>query len=113
MKTMNMPQLVQEFVAEFKREIVRQVEKLNSTEDADLQDGFSIAYIDDCWVKYKGYAWGFVVIDEDPIMLDMTFGPDWPFVGHRTQFFAQPSPGGISWIKKDRPHTAFDTPAQL
>jgi hypothetical protein len=113
MKTLTIAQLVQEFVDEFKREIVRQVNKLNLSADGDLQDGFSVACIDDGWVKYKGYAWGFVILYEDPIMLDMTYGPDWPFVGHRTQFFAQPTSGGISWVRKDKPHTTFTSPEQL
>lgn len=113
MQTINMAQTVQNFMAEFKQEIIRQVDLLNMSEDGNLQDGFSISSIEDGWVKYKGFAWGFVVLHDDPIMLDMTYGPDWPFIGHRTQLFAQPTPNGISWVQKDRPHTTFTNPEQL
>ena len=88
------------FFEELKREVVRQANDMNTKHDGDLQDGYALLHIEDGWVSYKGYSWGFVV-RLDKLEIDMTFGPDWPFVGHRSVFVAESSPSGINWVEQN------------
>jgi hypothetical protein len=93
-------QTAYQFFSEFKAEVLHQVEQLNSLHDGKLQDGFNPASIDDGWVSLKGFAWGFVLLYDEPVRLDMTFGPDWPFVGYRNTFIAKPGPAGLQWVNQ-------------
>lgn len=88
------------FECQLKQAVLAEAERLNEGNDGDMQDGFCLCHIDDGWVSYKGMSWGFVV-HSDPVALDMTFGPDWPFVGHRTVLQPQLSAGRIIWTERN------------
>lgn len=87
-----------DFLNQFKVEISKQVSQLNQCADGALQDGFTVTYLEDGWVTLKGCAWGFVMHYDEPVRMDMTFGPDQPFVGHRITFVANDIGTNISWV---------------
>lgn len=88
---------------QLKNEVRLLVDELNHyDETGNQQDGFSIANLDDGWVSYKGMSWGFA-FHREPLCIDMTFGPDQPFVGHRKILFAEPdkySENGLMWVDR-------------
>lgn len=88
------------FECELKQEVMREAARRNELNDGNMQDGFCLAHIDDGWVSYKGMSWGFVVHSE-PIAVDMTFGPDWPFVGFRTVLQPQLNEGKVIWTERN------------
>ncbi len=88
------------FECQLKAAILVEAGRMNDMNEGDMQDGFCLSHIDDGWVSYKGMSWGFVV-HNDPVALDMTFGPDWPFVGHRTVMQPQLSSGRIIWTERN------------
>ena len=113
---MDKPELAQrayDFLTSFKMQVMRQIEEVNAIADGDLQDGFNAAFMEDGWVSLKGYSWGFVLHYDEPVRLDMTFGPDWPFVGHRITFVAKPSGDKIVWINQERPNEVLYGTEQL
>jgi hypothetical protein len=102
-----------DFLTSFKMQVMRQIEEVNAIADGELQDGFTSAFIEDGWVSLKGYSWGFVLHYDEPVRLDMTFGPDWPFVGHRITFVAKPSGDRIVWINQEHPNEVLYGTEQL
>lgn len=113
---MNKPELAQrayDFLTSFKMQVVRQIDELNAIADGELQDGFLATFIEDGWVSLKGYSWGFVLHYDEPVRIDMTFGPDWPFVGHRITFVARPSGDKVVWVNEERPNEVLYGTEQL
>lgn len=102
MNTSDIAQQAYNFQNEFKAEVMRQINQLNAIADGKLQDGFSSTYVEDGWVSLEGYSWGFVVHYENPVRIDMTFGPDWPFVGYRVTFVAKPLGGRLAWVNEQQ-----------
>jgi len=92
---------------QFKQAVKELVEDINSKDgDGDQQDGYTLAHLDDGWVSYKGMSWGFVV-HENPLCIDMTYGPDQPFVGFRTIYCAERDPmsvEGVAWCTEFNGH---------
>ena len=102
-----------DFLTSFKMQVIRQVDELNAIADGELQDGYQSGFIEDGWISLKGYSWGFVVHFDEPVRMDMTLGPDWPFVGHRTTFVARPSGEKIVWVNQERPNEVLYGSEQL
>lgn len=113
MSRTELAQKAYEFVAEFKAEIMRQVEHLNTIADGNLQDGFNPMFLEDGWVTLEGCSWGFVMLYDEPIRIDMTFGPDQPFVGHRITFSAKPVGPGLAWVQQSQPNEVYYGAQQL
>lgn len=68
----------------------------------DQQDGYTTWHLDDGWVSYKGMSWGFT-FHCDPLCIDMTVGPDQPFVGYRKIIYAEESQfgeHGLVWVDR-------------
>lgn len=103
MNTNDLAESVHAFETAFKTQIMLQIDELNAIGDGALQDGYNSTFIDDGWVSLKGYSWGFVMHYDEPVRIDMTFGPDWPFVGYRTTFIAQRVGDRIAWVNEQRP----------
>jgi hypothetical protein len=106
-------QRILNFQQELKQEIMRQCISLNAIDtDGDLHDGFVTTYLEDGWITYKGFAWGFCV-HYDPVSIDMTFGPDWPFVGYRTLLKGQEDGQLMIWIDQHNDQIKFTNAEQL
>ncbi len=113
---MNIEELAQAAYAfndEFKAQILRQIAELNAIGVGELQDGFHSTSIDDGWVTLKGYSWGFVVHFDNPVTVDMTFGPDAPFVGYKTTFVAEPRNQRLVWANLKQPSETYIDAEQL
>jgi hypothetical protein len=113
MEKTGLAQSAYQFLCEFKAELLHQIYELNCRNDGELQDGFNPCFVDDGWVGLKGFAWGFVMHFDDPVRIDMTFGPDWPFTGYRTTFVAQQGNPGLTWTNQDRPEEIYFNSEQL
>lgn len=113
---MNMEELKQnayEFQTEFKAQVLHQINELNAIADGELQDGYNSTFVEDGWVSLEGYSWGFVMHYDEPLRIDMTFGPDWPFVGYKTTFEAKPVGGKVAWVNALRPSEICFDASQL
>lgn len=111
MNTEDLAQNAYAFNNEFKAAVMQQINELNAIADGELQDGFNATYLEDGWVSLKGYSWGFVMQYDNPARIDMTFGPDWPFVGYKITFAAKPIGGRIAWVNEQRSsEVCFDAP---
>jgi hypothetical protein len=113
MKNYEQTQQAYNFLVQLKEEIQRQVGHLNAGGDGELQDGFSTLFLEDGWVTLKGCSWGFVLHHDDPVRIDMTFGPDQPFVGHRITFVSRPDTNYRGWANAERETEMFYGPEQL
>jgi hypothetical protein len=114
MNTSDIAQYAYTFYDEFKAQILRQIDEVNSmTSDGTLQDGYNAWYIDDGWIALKGYSWGFVMHYDEPPRIDMTFGPGWPFVGYRITMVAQQVGDRIAWVNQNKPEEMIFYPEQL
>lgn len=91
----------QDFVEQLKRALLRQIYTLNVRNNGELQDGFNPQLIDDGWVSLKGYSWGFVAHFDEPLRIDTTCGPDWPFTGYRTTYVAKQFGNGLSFANEN------------
>jgi len=109
MNSEDLAQSAYTFRHEFKEQVRRQIAELNAIGDGELQDGFNEMFVEDGWVSLKGYSWGFVVHNGNPVTIDMTFGPDAPFVGYKITFAAKPINGRLAWVNEQQPNeTCFD-----
>ena len=90
------------FFSDLKSEITRQARAINQvSEETDL-DGFSVDFINDGWVKYRGMSWGFA-LQHNPEQLVMTWGPDGPFVGVRQVLLQKDGGDGHTcWLDKSQ-----------
>jgi hypothetical protein len=102
-----------DFLNQLKVEILRQVNHLNAIADGELQDGYNTTFLEDGWVTLKGCSWGFVMHYDEPARIDMTFGPDQPFVGHRITFISQANGSTMTWTNKERTEEVFRDKEQL
>lgn len=109
---MNSTELAQRaltFYDELKVQILRQIDELNVIADGALQDGYNAWYLDDGWISLKGFSWGFVMHYDNPVRIDMTFGPGWPFVGYRVPMVAKQIGDRIAWVNQNKPdEVVFD-----
>jgi hypothetical protein len=103
MNTSDLAQSANTFYDEFRAQILRQIDELNVIADGALQDGFNAWYLDDGWVSLKGFSWGFVMHYDEPVRIDMTFGPGWPFVGYVVTMVAQQVGDRIAWVNQSKP----------
>lgn len=87
---------VQSFFYQLTQEILDQSKQVNESDTEDLQDGICTQFIADGWVSYKGMSWGIAVQDK-PVGIAMTFGPDWPFVGYKQVFEPRLMDGQVIW----------------
>jgi hypothetical protein len=113
MNNSELAQQAYDFLNEFKHEIQRQINHLNATGNGDLQDGFNSVFLEDGWVTLKGCSWGFVMHFDEPVRLDMTFGPDQPFVGHRHTFISEDAESGLCFRNPEFANEVFSTAEQL
>lgn len=101
MNNSDMAQKAHACINELKTEVLRQIDELNAIANGAMEDGYQSTHLDDGWISLKGVAWGFVVHYDDPVRIDMTFGPDSPFVGYRSTFIAKNMNGRIVWANKE------------
>ena len=113
MERQTLAQLAHEFAQQLKSALQMQIEELNLRNSGELQDGFNPLFVDDGWVSLKGYAWGFVMLYDDPLRLDTTCGPDWPFTGYRTAYLARPFGKGISFANQLNEGEVYYGPSEL
>src|SRR5579883_1090706 len=96
-----------EFVSQLKAKLTFQIDELNKLADGQLEDGFKYSCLEDGWVSLKGYAFGFVMHYDDPVHMDITFGPDCPFVGYRQSYIAVKSGNRLTWINQSYPKEKY------
>ncbi|MBY0358259.1 MAG: hypothetical protein K2W82_09685 [Candidatus Obscuribacterales bacterium] len=114
MSNLELGQEAKAFYVQLMREITVQAEELNHSERAELgelQDGISMQHIEDGWVSYKGMSWG-VALQQEPVAISMTFGPDWPFVGHKQDLEPKLENDQVVWINNSD-NKSFSSAAQL
>ncbi|MBX9573395.1 MAG: hypothetical protein K2X77_31130 [Candidatus Obscuribacterales bacterium] len=85
------------FFDQLKQEIKSLAREVNEHNDGTLHDGFCTKDIEDGWVAYKGLSCGFA-LQPEPLAIDMTYGPDGPFVGYRIQLIPYELGSQIAWV---------------
>jgi hypothetical protein len=113
MNTSDLAQNAHAFHEEFKTQILRQIDELNVIADGALQDGYSAWNIQDGWIALKGFSWGFCMHYDEPVRIDMTFGPGWPFVGYKVTFEARQMGDRMAWVNVNRPEEMLFEAEQL
>lgn len=85
------------FFDQLKCDIKSLSREINEHNDGTLHDGFCTKDIEDGWVAYKGLSCGFA-FQAEPLCLNMTYGPDGPFVGYRVQLSPYQLGSQIAWV---------------
>lgn len=100
------------FYQTFTKELLHLAREANATKYGKDLDGFSLSNIKDGWVEFRGYAFGFGLLD-DPPRITMTFGPDDPFVGYQQVFDIYAENGVVRCVLQEDESFAFDSPGEL
>lgn len=85
------------FFDQLKQEIGSLAQQINEKNDGTLHDGFSTKDLNDGWVAYKGLSCGFA-LQAEPLCINMTYGPDGPFVGFRVQLMPYQLGSQLTWV---------------
>lgn len=85
------------FFDQLKKEIESLAKQFNEKNDGELHDGFCMKDIEDGWVAYKGLSCGFA-LQSEPLCINMTSGPDGPFVGYRVQLMPYQLGSQMAWV---------------
>lgn len=90
-------EMTHSFFDQLKQEIKSLSREINAHNDGTLHDGFCTKDIEDGWVAYKGLSCGFA-LQTEALCINMTYGPDGPFVGYRVQLMPYQLGSQIAWV---------------
>ncbi len=101
------------FYEDFTKEVVQCAREANENKsEDDNYDGFSTENIKDGWIDYRGFSFGFALL-EDPYRITLTAGPDGPFVGYQQVFSVEDENGKVKLVQEGDGSVTFDCPKEL